>query len=636
MEKDQLSRKLAVILHADVVGSTSLVQKNETLAHQRIRNSFKSLSEIIESYHGIPHEIRGDALVAEFPRASDAVTAALQFQHQNAETNTRLDDDIRPEVRIGISLGEVVIADGTLTGEGVVLAQRLEQLAEPNGVVVQGNVSETVPARLPFQFENLGEQELKGFDRPVRAFSAITKPGETIPGPTAHGSSVNSGPPASGWKSRRVQIAIVLILAISVGLAFLLQPGQSPDALALPTGPRIAVMPFTSLGDDADQHFGRQITNDISSALSKFDLFVFSHLSTRQLEQMSCQQIAEAIGANRILEGTVQRSSDRLRVTAQFVDTRDCRQLWSETYDRELTTNDIFDVQDDITSRVAANIGSLPDFFQSGKSAKQVRGKGPENLDVYDCGLLMQQWLVDFAEEPQRQGTRCFERAVELEPDYWGAHAGLGWAYINAYKYNYAHLPDDGMERAHYHLKKAIELNPRSQKGYYGLAMHRLYTECDWESFRSAAEEAIAINPNDASVLFDLGAYIWSSGAYERGLELVKKSVELTPRHPPIYRWVFFSEHFRNREFREALAEMQKMDLKNNHIAQINLASIYGHLGETQNAQETIDHILDIYPSFADDPRKPFVIRCHPEERIEFTMEGLRKAGFDVPPARSE
>ena len=156
MMEDPSQRKLAVILHADVVGSTLLVQQNETLAHERIRDTFKRFSETINSCQGIAHEIRGDALVAEFDRASDAVAAALACQAQNQQFNETLDDDIKPRVRIGISLGEVVIADNTITGAGVVLAQRLEQLAEPGGLCIQGAAYETVPQRLPFDYETPG------------------------------------------------------------------------------------------------------------------------------------------------------------------------------------------------------------------------------------------------------------------------------------------------------------------------------------------------------------------------------------------------------------------------------------------------------------------------------------------------
>jgi adenylate cyclase len=154
---DTPSRKLAVILHADVVDSTNLVQKHESVAHERIKSVFRRLSKTISDYGGAAHEIRGDALVAEFSRASDAICAAVAFQIDNTQHNAGLEDDIRPEIRIGVSLGEVVVADGTLTGAGVVLAQRLEQLARPGGVVIQGSVSETVPTRLPFEFDSLGE-----------------------------------------------------------------------------------------------------------------------------------------------------------------------------------------------------------------------------------------------------------------------------------------------------------------------------------------------------------------------------------------------------------------------------------------------------------------------------------------------
>ena len=164
------SRKLAVLLHADVVASTTLVQLNETIAHERIRDAFLRFSEIINKNGGIAHEIRGDALVAEFPRASDAVSAALEFQVANNEHNNKISDDARPELRVGIAMGEVVIADNTVTGEGIVLAQRLEQLAEPGAVCIQGAAYETMPMRLPFQFTDLGEQLLKGVKAPVRAY----------------------------------------------------------------------------------------------------------------------------------------------------------------------------------------------------------------------------------------------------------------------------------------------------------------------------------------------------------------------------------------------------------------------------------------------------------------------------------
>ena len=163
MGKDQLSSKLAVILHADVAGSTALVQQDEQLAHERIQDTFRRFSDTIEKFQGHVQELRGDALLAEFERASDAVVAALAFQTEHANFLGHLDDDLKPTVRIGIAMGEVIIADNTITGAGVVLAQRIEQLAKPGGLCITGAIHEALPQRLPFDQRNLGDQVLKGF-----------------------------------------------------------------------------------------------------------------------------------------------------------------------------------------------------------------------------------------------------------------------------------------------------------------------------------------------------------------------------------------------------------------------------------------------------------------------------------------
>ncbi len=185
-------RKLAVILHADVVDSTSLVQKSESIAHARIQDAFRRFSSTIESYNGMTHELRGDALVAEFSRASDAVAAALRFQIDNTEFNAQLKDDLQPQLRVGISLGEVVISDNTVTGAGVVLAQRVEQLAESGGVCITGAVHEAVPQHLGLEYSDLGKREAKGFNDPVQVYSASVKVGARSPAPRAWGFSGGS------------------------------------------------------------------------------------------------------------------------------------------------------------------------------------------------------------------------------------------------------------------------------------------------------------------------------------------------------------------------------------------------------------------------------------------------------------
>ena len=182
---NQSARQLAVILHADVVGSTVLVQRDETLAHERIRDAFERFSETIQAYGGTTRELRGDALLATFSRASDAVSASLSFQIANTGHNETLEDDIRPQLRIGIALGEIVIADGTLTGPDVVLAQRIEQLADPGGICIQDSAYATIPRRLLFEQVSLGEQQLKGFDDPVRISAIKPNASLQVPEPEA-------------------------------------------------------------------------------------------------------------------------------------------------------------------------------------------------------------------------------------------------------------------------------------------------------------------------------------------------------------------------------------------------------------------------------------------------------------------
>jgi adenylate cyclase len=215
---EEPTRKLAVLLHADVVGSTALVQKNETLAHQRMQDTFRRFSEAIVTHGGIAHEIRGDALVAEFPKASDAVAAAVDFQRTNTDHNNGLGDDVLAVVRVGIAMGEAVVADNTVTGEGIVLAQRLEQLAEPGGVCIQDAAYQTVPKRLPFVYENLGENRLKGFDDPVRALAVR---------PQTEASTAQHS-------SQSIEDAVTL---------------------ELPDKPSIAVLPFTNMSGDPEQEY---------------------------------------------------------------------------------------------------------------------------------------------------------------------------------------------------------------------------------------------------------------------------------------------------------------------------------------------------------------------------------------------
>ncbi len=374
--------KLAVILHADVVGSTTLVQEDERIAHERIRDAFRRFAETITAYGGMPHELRGDALVAEFERASDSVGAALAFQAANCEHNASLSDAIRPEVRVGIALGEVVIADGTMTGAGVVLSQRLEQLAESGGVVIQGAVCEAIPPRLAFVYESLGEQTVKGFDKPIRAYAVAVSEGGEIPAP---------------------------------------EKGR-PEAKEQPARPFIAVLPFENLSSDPGHGiFSDGITEEIITELSRFqDLRVLARTSAFGVKEngLGLEELHRELGVNYVLEGSVRRGGQRVRITVKLVDARTGSPVWAERYDRDLV--DVFELEDEIARAVVAVV---PERLGHAE-LERVKRQAPANLSAYDC-LLRAKWHHhQRTPKDNAEALDMLERAIELDPQCASAY---GW-----------------------------------------------------------------------------------------------------------------------------------------------------------------------------------------------------------------
>ena len=285
MANDSLSGKLAVILHADIVGSTLLVQQDEQKAHARIQDSFRRFGKTISNYHGQVRELRGDALLGEFDRASDAISAALSFQSEQSEYNRQFDDNIRPLLRVGIALGEVVVADDTITGAGVVLAQRLEQLAQPGSLCITPAIREALPQRLPFKLESLGTKRLKGFDEPVEVYRVDLAPGSSVPTPEPRRSARSAASPLRS----RIAMAAVAALAIiaAAGIGMLNWQSEEPNGPETQISvssdkPSIAVLPFNNMsGDPEQEYFADGITEDLTTDLSRMSgLFVVARNSS--------------------------------------------------------------------------------------------------------------------------------------------------------------------------------------------------------------------------------------------------------------------------------------------------------------------------------------------------------------------
>ena len=485
-------RKLAVILHADVVGSTALVRLNETLAHERIQDTFRRFSGIISSHSGIAHEIRGDALVAGFSKASDAVSASLSFQAANVIYNDELSDEIRPDVRIGIAMGEVIVADNTVTGEGVVLAQRLEQIAKPSGIVIQGAAYETLPQRLPFDYEDLGERYVKGFVKAVRGYKVTLKPGAAIPVPET-----------------------------------LSQPEQA--ATQLPDKPSIAVLPFANMsGDPEQEYFSDGITEDIITALSHFRSFpVIARNSTFTYKgrAIRIQQVAEDLGARYVLEGSVRKAGARLRITAQLVDAETGHHVWADKFDS--TIHDVFDIQDEITQKIVATME--PELAQAEIEKAAVRR--PENLTAWDLVLRGMAYVNRHTRDDFNAAQELFQRAIDLDPNYSEAWAGLGWSYLRKNELCDLDERPELVEKGLAAGKKAVELDDHSSIAHYLLGYAYVWAE-QFQAAISEVEISLQLNPFNAQAQRGLGNRLDLVGRTAEGISKMEQALQLSPRDP--------------------------------------------------------------------------------------------------------
>jgi TolB-like protein len=533
------------------------VQKNETVAHERIRNAFRRLSDAIVGYGGTAREIRGDALVAEFARASDAVCAALAFQAANDEKNQELADDIRPEVRIGMSLGEVVIADETVTGAGVVLAQRLEQLAAAGGVVVQGSVSETVPTRLPFDYESLGEQTLKGFERSVRAFAVSLKDGEQLPDPES-GAAVTTDSFQSHTDDR--------------------------DGLDASEKPSIAVLPFANMsGDPEQEYFSDGISEDIITDMSKLaSLFVIARNSsfTYKGKSVNVQEVARGLRVRYVLQGSVRKAGNRVRVTAQLVDSGTGQQLWAERYDRDL--DDIFALQDELSRKVVA--ATAVRLTEGDRRRLDHRSTG--TVEAYDYLLRGRDQLLRHTRECNSRAVELFEKAIELHPGYAVAYGHLAEAHLQQLQLGWIVSADETMERALESANRAVALDDDLGLGH-GVRGQIYLWQKRYDEAIVEGERRVALDPSDAEGIATLAMTHAFSGVPERALELIATAMHLDPHYPFWHLHVVALSQMALENYPDAIAALRRAIVRNPDSMPLHmvLSACLALVGEQQAAE---------------------------------------------------
>ena len=629
-------RELAVILHADVVGSTGLVQRNESLAHERIQDTFHRFSATIESYGGITHELRGDALLAEFHRASDAVSASLAFQAENTGFNRTLADDIQPRLRIGISLGEVVIADHTLTGEGVVLAQRLEQLAEPGGLCIQGAVHEAVPGRLPFEYENLGEQALKGFDELVWAFAVTMVPGEAIPSPE---------PRPRVWPGDRrftrrwpqsVAVVGVLLAVVAGGLLMwwqMTRPEFEPAstqrmAFPLPDKPSIAVLPFTSMSAESeDEYFADGITDDLITDLSKISgLFVIARNSvfTYKDTAVKVQQVAEELGVRYVLEGSVRRAGGRVRINAQLIDAGTGHHLWAERYDRDYT--DIFSLQDEVIEKI---VGAMAVRLTSAEQ-KNLKRIPTTNLEAYDYYLRAEQQGYGSI-NTVNVALGLYEKAIKLDANFAEAYAGYARTAVDIWRLNYDNFLSNPVARklTYEAASRALDLEPALPRAYSVLGFLQM-VDGAYEEAIASGRRAVKLGPSSADANLNLSmilTYVGETGeAVKAVLAAQRLDPELSPRNMAEAGFVYFMD--RQPETAVELIEKARNSMPDNERLNEYLSVAYAKAGRMTEARSEMGKLLATYPFYSLSQYRLYYGYYAREQDLAYYLSALKEAGL--------
>ena len=594
MAKARLSGTLAVILHADVAGSTALVQQDKELAHERIHEAFQLFSGIVKTHAGHILEIRGDALLAEFNRAADAVSAALSFQAAHAERLQRLGDDLRPAIRIGITMGEVVIADNTVTGAGVVQAQRIEQLAQPGGVCISAPIHDALSQRMPFDYDSLGERELKGFDDPVRIYRVSLRAGAEIPR-----GGTRDGRPAA--RARYLATAALVAVLCIIALAWLkpwapaVESQSQIASTEIGQKPSIAVLAFDNMsGDPEQEHISDGIAEDIITDLSQLhELAVIARNSSFSYKgnPTPVQQIGKELNARYLVEGSVRKSANQIRITAQLIDTGNGHHLWAERYDRELT--DAFKVLDEITQRIVAALS----IKLTGSEQQQLAHHATDDFEAYELFQQGRRFVSTYTEEGFSRGKQMFERAIALDPDFARAYGGLAVAMMRQIIAGYVDDPAEARQRALELAKKAVSIYPDSPEVQWALGYIHMYL-VQYDDAVAALQRAVELSPSFADGHALLALIRNNQGRAAEAIELIEKAIALNPHYSWDYLYNLGRAHYALGNYQQA-ADYLGSALQRNESPlhpRVFLIASYVQLGRQDDAEWEVDELSLQYP----------------------------------------
>ena len=572
MTDSRAARRLAAILAADVVGYSRLMENDEqgTLAALKARRK-DVLQPIVREHNGRVFKVSGDGVLVEFASPTDAVECAIRLQGAMAAKNR--DGTPAPEIvlRVGINLGDVLVEGSDLYGDGVNIAARLEGLAEPGGICISRSVLDQVRKKLDCGFDELGKQSLKNIAEPVEVYRVQPQPKPAV--------RLESSPPRAR--------------------------------------PSIAVLPFDNLsGDPGQQYLSDGITEDIITELSRFrSLSVLGRHASFHLAGKGGNpvQAAHELGANFVVEGSVRKAGEQLRITAQLLDAETGNHVWADRYDR--ASSDVFAVQDEVVGAIVATLEGR----MVAAAAGHVRKRPTSSWTAYDFFLKGRE-LSDAGLE--REATPYFAEATRIDPDFALAHAWLGMTLLCTYWFDADEKTLAAAERSG---QRALELDSNDPSVHHANAMVMLWCRRP-ERAALHFDRAISLNPMDTQVRADRSNLLRYTGRLEDALALIDEELRRSP-YPPLWFWrVRGGILFDLKRYGEAIEAFGNMPQKNN-LAFVQLAAAHGHVGDLAAARQVLAEARALRPSLS--LGEVATVAPHVlQEPVEHLLEGLRKAGL--------
>jgi TolB-like protein/class 3 adenylate cyclase/tetratricopeptide (TPR) repeat protein len=605
MAAPRVDRRLAAIMAMDVVGYSRLIGADEAGTLARVKSHRVELAEpLIAKHRGRVVKLTGDGTLVEFASAVEAVECAAAIQAGIAEREATEPQVWRIRYRIGINIGDIVLEDGDIFGDGVNVAARLEGLAEPDGICIARNVYDQVKTKLELGFEPMGEHRVKNIAEPIVVYRVLPRPG-----------GARTRPAAIAWAVRGRQPAIAAAAALIVAAAMAgawytfwgpaLEPGvpvvteaAARPALSLPDKPSIAVLPFDNLsGDPRQERLAGGLTEDVITDLSRFrELFVIARNSTEVYKgkAVDVRQVARELGVQYVLEGSLQTDGEQVRITAQLINGGTGNHVWAERYDRPLAN--VFVVQDEVTKKIAGTLAPSMGGVLTRAGRDSARRKPPESLQAYENYLLGMEYLARLTPQDNQKAQELLTKAIEVDLSFARAYVGLAWVHVVALDNGWASRQDslDKMSKA---LRTAIALDSSDGLAHVALGAYYSYFG-DSEHGLAELEKAVTLNPNDADVLMEAAMMMTWFGTPEQAAELAEKAVRLNPNHPEYYNRGLLFAYFYTGQYERALAATQRK-LTLDIYDYVYRPLIYAQLGRKADVATALSDLVKRDPDYS-------------------------------------